>query len=233
MPSLPNIHFILIEPQHPGNIGSVCRACKNLGISNIWLINPIEFRVEETYKLGWGSRDLIDSIRVSDTLEPVLRNMQVVIGTTHRRRHSHPPLWTPREIAEKVSALSTDIQVALLFGRENNGLNNEEINYCNYISTIPLAHPKPAINLAQAAMIYGYELWMTQAPKVYELDLATKAEEGVMMRKMREMVDTLPLKSKNGNQSFVDLFRRIWGRAQLEKRDIRLLIKLFELAIQK
>lgn len=234
--SLRNITLVIVEPQHPGNIGSICRTCKNMGISNLILVNPIEYLVDETFKLGWASEDIIRAAKRVDTLDEALEGMHLVIGTTQRQREQHPPLVSPKDIAGTLSSMSeSEKKIAILFGRENNGLTNEELLKCQWISRIPSQSDHPALNLSQAVMVYAYELYQASVEKrpIYNWNLAKAVEVEKLYTKMEETVATLPIDTRKGPDEFVNLFRRVLNRTQLEERDIRLFFKLFQLIERK
>lgn len=234
--SLRNITLVIVEPQHPGNIGSICRTCKNMGISNLILVNPIEYLVDETFKLGWASEDIIRAAKRVDTLDEALEGMHLVIGTTQRQREQHPPLVSPKEIAGTLASMSeSEKKIAILFGRENNGLTNEELLKCQWISRIPSQSDHPALNLSQAVMVYAYELYQASVEKrpIYTWNLAKAVEVDKLYKKMEETVTTLPIDTRKGPDDFVNLFRRVLNRTQLEERDIRLFFKLFQLIERK
>lgn len=234
--AIENITFVIVEPQHPGNIGSICRACKNMGVSNITLVNPIEYLVDETFKLGWASEDVIRAAKRVDTLDEALEGMHLVIGTTQRQREQHPPIVSPREIADSLASMSeSGKNVAIVFGRENNGLHNDELLKCQWISRIPSETDHPALNLSQAVMLYAYELYQASERKrpIYEWNLAKAIEIEKLYAQMEKTVTLLPIDTRKGPDEFVNLFRRVLNRTQLEERDIRLFFKLFQLIERK
>lgn len=238
--NLSNVDIIAIEPQHPGNIGSICRACKNMGITQVVLVNPGPYDVEETYRLGWGSEDLIKNIIVLPNFDALLSRYHILIGTTNRKKENQVPLYTPTEVIPLITPASQTHRIGIVFGRENNGLTVEELSKCNYQSTIPSAVPYPALNLSQAVLIYAQACFQaalqTQIVDAHALphngytwSLATKQEEEQMYAHMESTIALLPFKTRKGTDAFVRLFRRVLGRTQLEKRDVRVIFKLFDL----
>jgi len=233
--TLDDIYFIIVEPQTPGNIGSICRACTNMGIKNVILVNPVDYLVDDTFRFGWGSETLIRNIRVVQTVSEITDEMNVTAGTTQRKRENQWPLFSPKELIEEFKGLPNGTKIGILFGRENNGLSNEELLACNYQTTIPSAVNYPALNLSQAVMVYGYELFQasTNDPSPYQWELAAKADQERLYTIIGEAVETLPFKTRNGTTAFVNLFRRVLGRTRLEARDVRVLYKLFGLIKKK
>ncbi len=223
-----------MEPETPANVGAIARATKNMGVSDIRLVNPTPFKTDDAYKLAHGAKDQLETFQTFDTLEEAIADINIVIGTTNRRRDKHWPTLEPKELMEGLGSPSQTHKVALLFGRESDGLTNDELKLCNQLTHIPTTGYHPAINLAQAVMIYCYEAFTASPNKEapYTWNPANKQEEQSLYEKIKDTLPCLPLNPKKGVDEFVSLFRRVLGRTTLESRDIRLLHKLFDL-IQK
>lgn len=205
-----------------------------MGISNIVLINPCPFLVEETFKMGWGAEDVIRSLKVHPSLPEFLKDFHVVIGTTQRKRSYQVPLYSPRTLYKQLLPKLDNHRVAILFGREDNGLTHEELRLCHIHSSVAKKVRYPSLNLSQAVMIYGYEYFQAanRHAEPYHWKLATKSEEELMYQKLEELIPSLPFKARGSNQQFADLFRRVLGRTQLESRDVRLFLKLWGLLLR-
>lgn len=223
-----------MEPEKPANIGSIARTAKNMGISEIRLINPCDYNTNDCYKVAHGAKDILGTFRHFLSLEDAIKDIQVLIATTNKRRGKQWPLFSPQEIAKETIETSQTAKIGILFGREAHGLNNEELAVCNYHSKIPTLQPHPAINLAQAVMIYAHTFYNESIDPSddYQWNPASKEEEQMLYEKIKDSLPHLPLNPKQGEDEFVSLFRRVLGRTQLESRDIRLMHKLFDL-IQK
>lgn len=206
-----------------------------MGIRNVILVNPVDYLVDDTFRLGWGSEALIRSLRVVQTVDEITNEMDITAGTTQRKRENQCPLFSPKELISELNHLPQGTKIGILFGRENNGLSNEELLACNYQTTIPSAVSYPAMNLSQAVMVYGYEFFQSannhQSP--YHWTLATKPDQERLYTLIGESVETLPFKTRNGTAAFINLFRRVLGRTRLEARDVRVLYKLFGLIKRK
>lgn len=223
--------IIVVEPHHAGNIGSICRACKTMGVSDVIVVNPqVDYLNDaDTFRLGWASRDLIEAIQIVPTLEEALKDVQLAIATTHKRRTYSPPIFTPKEIVPKaVQAAAAGNKVAFVFGRENHGLSETELNLCHMWSSIPAASMRPALNLSQSVMLYAYE-WFShtqiQTEVHHRMPLATHAESEAFYQALTQLIPRLSIETRKGDSQFVSLIRRILGRTFLEKRDISLLFK--------
>jgi TrmH family RNA methyltransferase len=223
-----------MEPEKPANIGSIARTAKNMGISDIRLINPCNYNTNDCYKVAHGAKDTLTEFRHFLSLEEATSDINVLIGTTNRRRGKQWPLLTPKEVSEHTTEASQTSKIGVLFGREAHGLYNEELAICNFHSKIPTVQPHPAINLAQAVMIYAHTFHdaSIESTTQYDWNPASKEEEQALYEKIKDTLPVLPLNPKQGIDEFVSLFRRVLGRTLLESRDIRLLHKLFDL-IQK
>ena len=163
--------------------------------------------------------------------------MHILIGTTNRRRHKQVPLLTAKETIIKISGPSHDHKIGILFGREDNGLSNEELLQCHYHSMIPTKQSYPAINISQAAMIYAYECYQCayqeEETPIYDFQLANAKEENAFYSRLEDALNSLPLTHSNGTDAFSTLLKRIFKRSELESRDIRLLVKFCDLILKK
>jgi tRNA/rRNA methyltransferase len=229
MALLSNVSIILINPEFPENIGSVARCIKNMGLKDLRLIDPVPYKRIETYALAHRSKDIVDKASVYDNLEEALKPFHFIVGTTQRVRGRHLPLYTPQEVITQINSLGRKNKIALIFGRESKGLTNEELRYCHIVSTIPTANSQPAVNLAQAVMIYCYELFKNKgdSQEVFKWDLAINQEISHMYRHLESCLQTINFHPRGDIKEFIDCFRRILGRVKLERRDVKLFHKLF------
>lgn len=155
----PQIHFILVNPQNPGNIGASARALKTMGFAGLRLVSDREISFQEEYRLAHGAQEFIENIEIFSSLQTAIEDCDFKIGTTTRKRHfPHHYVESdqiPRLLTEKSEAVS---KVAMIFGCETNGLKNEDLMDCDIISQIPIKTEYPSLNLSQAVMIYAYTL---------------------------------------------------------------------------
>ena len=177
--NLENIRVILFEPREPGNIGSAARALKGMGLSQLYLVNPVPFlEAKPTWYMAHGATDVIENCCVVETLEDALEGIQFLVGTTHRRRA--PRLSrsvSAREAAQEIASISQQQQVALLFGREDFGLSTSEISRCQLIASVPMAAKNPSLNLAQAVQIFAYEVFLASAGDIPPTELETRRSQ--------------------------------------------------------
>lgn len=159
-----SISFVLVEPKVPENIGSAARAIKTMGFRRLCLVNPCEYRTNKAQWLAHGSKDILDNAEVFSSLEEAVENNDLVIGTTARHRISKREYLDLTLLKTFLEERHHDYKtIALVFGREESGLSNAELELCDITSTISLAVSFPSLNLSQAVMIYAYVLSEKQA----------------------------------------------------------------------
>ena len=152
------IHFILVNPATPGNIGSAARAIKTMGFQSLRLVNPANHLDKEAKKLAYGSHDILESAEMYSTLGEALADIDFSIATTAKKRTVFHDYLAPRECIRVIEEKGDATQhVSIVFGSEENGLSKEDIGLCDVRSSIPLAAPYPSLNLGQSVMLYAYE----------------------------------------------------------------------------
>ena len=134
---LENIRIVLVETSHTGNMGSTARAMKTMGLSNLYLVNPLVEPDSHAIALSAGASDVIGNAKIVKSLDEALEGCKLVIGTSARSRTLSWPMVEPRECGVKSVEQSKESPVAIVFGRERVGLTNEELQKCNYHLYIP------------------------------------------------------------------------------------------------
>jgi len=153
-----NIYFVLVEPREPGNIGASARAIKNMGFKNLCLVNPQSEIGDEARLLAYNALDVLESAKSYNKLTDALRDKSIVVGTTRRSGKSRGLILPVEEGVKRVFDIARDNKVAILFGREDKGLFNVEVEECGFLITIPTSEEQPSLNLSQAVLIIAYEL---------------------------------------------------------------------------
>jgi len=154
-----NFYFILVEPLLPENIGSCARAMKTMGFTNLRVVNSKRHFNERAAWLAHGSVDILRGAELFSTLNEAVKDIDIIIGTTARIRRIKKHYLAPEEVAEILKQkLRIVTSVGIVFGREDRGLLNREIELCDVVSHIPMKQKFPSLNLAQAVMIYAYAL---------------------------------------------------------------------------
>jgi tRNA (cytidine32/uridine32-2'-O)-methyltransferase len=155
---LSNISVVLVNTSHPGNIGATARAMKNMGLSKLVLVQPENFPSGVAVGRAVSATDILDAARVVETLQEAVADCGLVIGASARSRRIPWPMLSPQACAEKVIREKDTNRVALVFGREDSGLNNEELQLCHFHVQIPADENYPSLNLAAAVMVICYEV---------------------------------------------------------------------------
>ncbi|HEW97191.1 MAG: tRNA (cytosine(32)/uridine(32)-2'-O)-methyltransferase TrmJ [Candidatus Parabeggiatoa sp. nov. 3] len=151
-----HIQIILVGITHPGNIGAAARAMKTMGLSQLRLVQPKYFPSAEATARASGADDLLINAQVFDNFEDSLQDCHLILGVSARQRTIAWPVLTPRAAAEKALALPG--KVAVVFGREQSGLTNQELDHCHYLVQIPTHPTFRSLNVASAVQILAYEL---------------------------------------------------------------------------
>ena len=157
--ALGNIVVILSHTTEPGNLGAAARALKTMGLHRLRLVRPHDHLGREALALAHGAEELLEQAVLFDDVRDAVADTVVVAGTTCRSRQLRKgALLPPEELAVRLADHAAAGPVALLFGTERTGLTNEELNLCRYQSTVPMAQHQPSLNLAQAVMLYAWEI---------------------------------------------------------------------------
>ncbi|WP_409161301.1 tRNA (cytosine(32)/uridine(32)-2'-O)-methyltransferase TrmJ [Pectobacterium sp. B2J-2] len=155
---LDNIRIVLVETSHTGNMGSVARAMKTMGLSKLYLVNPLVKPDSQAIALAAGASDVIGNATIVDSFDQALEGCGLVIGTSARSRTLPWPMLEPRECGVRSAQEAEHAPVALVFGRERVGLTNDELQKCHYHVAIPANPDYSSLNLAMAVQIIAYEV---------------------------------------------------------------------------
>jgi TrmH family RNA methyltransferase len=229
--SLANVTVILVEPSAPGNIGSAARAMKTMGLRDLVVVNGPDFREHpQAIMMGHGARQLLEKARAVATWEEATEGLHWLVGTTHRKRRAQfPQTLEAREAALKIAGLSQNHRVGLVFGREEAGLTDAELRKCHDIASAPQCAEHPSLNLAQAVMLFSYEIFLASLGKVPapRYNLATAHEVESLLKHLAESLARVGFRPHQGDpESFLRSLRRVLSRAKLEKRDCNVLHRI-------
>ena len=153
------INIVLIETSHPGNIGSVARAMKTMGLKNLLLINPRKFPSGDANALSGNAIDILEKAKVYKNLKDAIKDSTFVYATSARVRTIQWPTKNAQDAAEEiVKQVSANKKISIIFGREDRGLTNEELQIANTHIEIPANPEYPVLNIAMSAQIICYEI---------------------------------------------------------------------------
>lgn len=223
-----NIYIVLVEPQGPLNIGSVCRAMMNFGFSRLRLVNPCK-----NYKNGDAKRMALKAVRYIyeaekfSTLKEALADCNYSFGTTRRFGKYRDIFLNPDSAAKKIVSMQDESKIAIVFGREDCGLHTSELDLCQHFITIPTSEAFPSMNLAQAVSLCLYEI-----RKQYDTGEISQTQDLIpaegraveqMFSHMRQTLLEIEYLDHSNPDHILRTFRRIFGRASLNERDVRIL----------
>ena len=157
---LDNIRIVLVNTSHTGNIGSTARAMKTMGLSDLYLVDPVSAPDGKSSALAAGAGDVLANATIVSDLSEAVKDCSLIVGTSARSRTLPWPMLTPRECGVKMVQEGQKGPVALVFGRENNGLSNEELQLCYFHVCIPANPEYSSLNLAAAVQTLCYEIRM-------------------------------------------------------------------------
>lgn len=158
MLNLQQIDIILVETSHPGNIGAVARAMKTMGLDNLILVKPQNFPSAVATARACGADDILAAAQIFTDFSSSLQPYQLVMATSARNRAISWPLLNPEQCAKLALAQTEHTRVAIVFGREDSGLTNAELDRCHFLVQIPSVADFSSLNLAAAVQIISYEL---------------------------------------------------------------------------
>lgn len=219
------VRIVLIDPSHPGNIGSVARAMKNMAVTELVLVRPRSFPHPESNALAAGADDILANARIVDTVSEAVADCGFVAGTTSRPRSYYWEFTTPRDVAGRLVALPPENRAALLFGSERYGLGTEDLQYCNVLVRIPANPDYCSLNLAMAVQLLTYELFMAREQPLsatqLELPLAPAGDVEHFYNHLHEVLNEIDFADRTGH--LMERLRRLFNRAHLDRNELNIL----------
>lgn len=221
-----NITIILKGPKYAGNVGSVARCAKNMGIDRLVVVGAKALPAEDMKLMSThAAADLVEEIRYHESLEKILGEFEFIVGTTSRLGSVRGPVISPRQMAETLLDISQHNRVALLFGPEDRGLSNEDLRHCQALVTIPTAAPFKSINLSHAVMILCYELLAIsrESADSFTPRLATAAEAAGMYRQIQALLARIGFLNPQNPAYWMVHIRRFFARTKLQAKDVKII----------
>ncbi len=230
-----NIRIVLVNTSHPGNIGAVARAMKNMCLERLYLVEPNGFPSAEATARASGADDLLAEAVVCRSLDEALEGCQLVMGASARDRRLSWPVMNPRECAVRVTEESAEHEAALVFGREHSGLTNEELEKCHYLVHIPSNPHYSSLNLGAAVQVLAYELMMTeptQGSRIEEeaRELATADEMESFFQHLEQVMVDVQFLDASHPRKLMRRMRRLFNRARPDRTEINILRGMFSAA---
>jgi len=222
---LEHVSIVLVEPQNPGNVGMVCRAMKNMGLSDLRLVNPCATDHPEAHKFAVSARDVLDAARCYPTLADALADTVLSVATTRRHGKYRQEILSPKEVVSAICGASASNHAALVFGREDSGLTTDEVSLCRFQATIPTSDLYGSLNLAQSVMVFAYELYLDSLNEHQELarELAPTVETEPLFVQMEATLLRIGFLKPDNPAHMMRTMRRIFARAGLDSREVTIL----------
>ncbi len=225
-----NICTILVRTSHPGNIGAAARALKTMGLSQFCLVTPQLFPHPEATARAAGGVEVLENATVSDSLLNALADCELVMATTSRHRTIERPILTPRVAAQKIVQEATHRKVAILFGSEQHGLTNAELELSHYQINIPTAPDYGVLNLASAVQIMAYEIHLAtlEEPSISAItnaedELANIALMESFYQHLATVVQQLGVLNPQQPRQLMQRMRLLFNRARPDKTELNIL----------
>jgi len=222
---LDNVSIVLVDTRTPGNIGAAARCMMNMGLSRLILVDPPEDNDQNARKLAAGAHEIIEKSDVFPSLAEALADHGFVIGTSRHPGRKRKNVRTPRAMAETVLPLLEKNRVAIVFGNEINGLENNELALCHEIVAIPSSEIFPSLNLSHAVMIIAYELYVASGAYAGQAtgQLAPFDETEGFFLQLQETLQMIGFLERDHPERMMFSLRQLFGRARMNSRDVSML----------
>lgn len=225
---LQQVRIVLVNPSHPGNIGAAARAMKTMGLTKLCLVSPADFPHHKADEMASGASDILKEAIVMESLDEAIADCSLVVGTSARMRTIPWPLVTPNEMALKIKEEHADNQIAILFGREQSGLNNQELERCHLHVQIPANPNYSSLNLAAAVQIISYELNLMSLNKIsnvkdWDYRLANANEMEMFFKHLQDVLIAVDFLKMNAPRKLMTRLRRLFLRARPDIMEINML----------
>jgi len=236
-----NIKIVLVNSAHPGNIGGAARAMKNMGLTELCLVQPREYPAPRAVWRAAGAADLLAKAVVVNSVDEAVADCALVIGTSARERRIPWPLINPRQCGERIWREAQHHKVALLFGREDRGLTNDELQKCNYHVHIPSNPDYSSLNLAAAVQVLSYEIRMAgladsegQLPDLGHWDQSAATAEDLenFHSHLAETMADLEFYDPENPKQLLTRMRRLFNRQRMDQMEVSILRGLLS-AVQR
>ena len=235
---LNSVKVVLVGTTHPGNIGATARAMKNMGILDLALVEPKEFPSDVATFRSKAAKDILEKASVHISLEEAISECELVVGTSARGRTVPWPVLNPREAAEEMHKSSLNGKVAIVFGREDRGLTNEELGLCNFHVHIPSDPEYSSLNLSQAVQILAYEIRLSYLQdrnvneEYWDVELANNEQTERLINHMDELMQEVDFYDVENPRKLLVRVRRFFKRSKIDVMEANIFRGLFA-TIQK
>ena len=224
------VTVVLVNTSHPGNIGATARAMKNMGLSRLTLVQPEQFPSGVAVGRAASAVDILEQARVVPSLEQAIEDCGLVIGASARSRRIPWPMLDPEQCARKILLEQEQNRVALVFGREDSGLNNEELQLCHFHVQIPANKDYSSLNLAAAVLIICYELHKAALEpdpvaddQLWDQPYATGDQVERFYEHLERMLVAIDFHDPENPRQLMQRMRRLFGRIRIDEMEMNIL----------
>lgn len=230
MIDLSKFTVVLVAPRQPGNIGAVCRAMANFGITDLRLVTPCDRFHPEAVKFAVDAKPLLGQATVYETLSDALADLTLSVALTRRCGRLRGDLYPVCQIQPLIATLPEQSRIGLVFGREDCGLSTEEVAQCSYAATIPTSGvlgSKGSLNLAQAVVVTLYEMSCEREDNgVSRADdeiLPSQQDNDALMGQVDQLIDYVGYSNPSRPEVFSGVLRRLLAKARPNKKELNML----------
>ncbi|ADJ28391.1 RNA methyltransferase [Nitrosococcus watsonii] len=234
---LAKVRIVLVETTHPGNIGAAARAMRTMGLHRLYLVNPRRFPCAEATAMASGADELLVQAKVCTSLAQAIAGCQKVFGLSARSRNISWPVLNTRASGALVVQEALKGEVAIVFGRENSGLSNFELDHCNYWVHIPSNPTYSSLNLAAAVQVMAYEIRMASMTDDFrhsgESSSASIDEIEGFFSHLEQTLIKIDFLNSSNPKFLMRRLRRLFFRAHLNTPEINILRGILTAAQKK
>ena len=221
------VRIVLVGTTHPGNIGAVARAMKNMGINDLALATPRFCPHEEATARASGAEDILANAVVTETLDEALAECHFAVGASARHRAIEWPTYAPRECAERLIEASANGKVAVVMGPEKSGLSNEHLDRCQALLTIPTNPDFSSLNIAMAVQVITYELRLAtlqaEPPEPSEIPPATNDEMAHFYQHLENVLTNTGFLDPDNPRTLMRRLRRLFNKSSPDQNEVNIL----------
>ena len=233
MNNLKNIRVVLIDTAHPGNIGASARAMKNMGLNQLILVQPKDFPSGVAVGRAASATDILESAVVVDSLQAAVADCGLVICASARSRKIPWPMLSPEQTGQKVIKEIGLTNIALVFGREDSGLSNEELQLGHFHVQIPSDEKYSSLNLAAAVLVICYEIRKaaskentdakSQDAEIWDQEFATGDQVEHFYQHLEQVMIDINFHDPKNPRQLMQRMRRLFGRVRLDVMELNIL----------
>jgi tRNA (cytidine32/uridine32-2'-O)-methyltransferase len=237
--SLSQIVVILVETETPGNLGASARAMKSMGLTSLRLVNPSRRESRDAYVRAVYAQDVLQHADHFATLNEAIADCAIVIGTTGKIERLDQPRYTPKELVSFLHTYHSTAKIALVFGRESQGLTVEELSLCHAHVRIPTNPACPSLNLGSAVQVLCYELFVglliepSTSPSTSQVELASHEQLTYLLTQLETLAVKVGALNSSKPGQMMRKMRELFGRSTPRKAELNLLINVFKRLLKK